>query len=539
MFRVPLEKAKRMSAAIDIDDAPKPDIDAAIERLAAMTEVDYARARKGEAKRLDITPIAVLDNAVKALRSENGDGKTKQGRDIVLPEAEPWPEDVDGGELLDQMVAAFNHHLALPDGAAEAMSIWCLHTYCTDAFQNTPRLALTSPEKRCGKTTALTLASALVWRPLSASNITAAAVFRTIESAQPTLILDEADTFIRDSDDLRGILNSGHSRATGFVIRTTGDDHEPRQFSTWGAVAIAAIGALPETLEDRAIMIPMRRRTATESVARLRSDRLHVFQPLCQQARRWADDNIAYLQNADPETPGKLHDRAADNWRPLLAIADRAGGAWPERARQTAITLLAAGDDTSIKTQLLADICDIIGDREKIKSVDLVAALTEKEDRPWGEWRRGSPLSAIQLARLLKPFNVAPKPLRFETERQTKGYTRDSFRDAFARYIPGQNTREAPFPESDRLSGNKSQNSAGYSENRAVTDSEACYRSELPETPVKPPFVTAQPVEYPEKADMHVLATERATSCAICGQPGAESTDGATWFHLACGEAAG
>jgi hypothetical protein len=107
-----------------------------------------------------------------------------------------------------------------------------------------PLLALTSPEKRCGKTTTLSLLTRLVPRPLLSSNISPAALFRIVEKYCPTLLIDEADSFLRDKEELRGILNSGHTRDAAYVVRTVGDDKEPCRFSTWAPKAVALIGRL-------------------------------------------------------------------------------------------------------------------------------------------------------------------------------------------------------------------------------------------------------------------------------------------------------
>src|SRR5262249_40625703 len=163
-------------------------------------------------------------------------------------------------------------HVVLPDGSAEAMALWAVHTHVFDCFNHSPRLAITSPEKGCGKATALDVLRELVARPLPTSNVTASAVFRTIEIAIPTLLIDEADTFLKENEELRGILNSGHRKGTP-IIRTVGDDYEPRQFSTWAPAAIAMIGNLPSTLDDRSIAVRLRRRKPTERVQAFRSDR--------------------------------------------------------------------------------------------------------------------------------------------------------------------------------------------------------------------------------------------------------------------------
>src|SRR5262249_40181166 len=180
------------------------------------------------------------------------------------------------------------------------------------------------PLKRCGKTTTEDLTAALANRPLTAANITVAALYRTVEQFAPTLIVDEADTFLLTNLALRGIINSGHTHATAFVVPPVG--HEPRLFPTGGARRIALMGHLPPTLEDRAIVLPMRRRAPGEMVERIRRDGLlRRLDPLRRRAARWVADHPAALQAADPAVPARLHDRQADNWRPLLAIADAGG----------------------------------------------------------------------------------------------------------------------------------------------------------------------------------------------------------------------
>src|SRR5262249_4273963 len=162
---------------------------------------------------------------------------------------------------------------------------------------------------------------ALVVRALPTANVTAATIFRGVESFYPTLLIDEADTFINgDADELRGILNSGHRRSTAIVLRTVGEAHEVKKFSTWCPKAIAAIGMLPDTLHDRSIVIAMQRRSADEKVEGLRFDRLTAeVEPLRRQAARWSRDNHQRLVTAEPDMPAGIDDRAADNWRLLLA----------------------------------------------------------------------------------------------------------------------------------------------------------------------------------------------------------------------------
>ena len=177
-----------------------------------------------------------------------------------------------------------------------------------------------------------------------------------VEKWRPTLIIDEADTFLAENEELRGILNSGHNRRNAFILRTVGDDHEPKQFSTWAPKAIAKIGKMPPTFYSRSIRLELQRKTADEIVEPLRADRLEHLKPLVRMAARWAADNLDALKASDPEMPEALHGRAADNWRPLIAIADRAGGEWPKRLRMIATKAIAKSSDETRSIVLLADI---------------------------------------------------------------------------------------------------------------------------------------------------------------------------------------
>jgi putative DNA primase/helicase len=220
-----------------------------IARLAGLSRLKYEEQRKITAKSLGIS-VTGLDAAVKEERR----AASGQGKPLELPEPKPWETPVTGPELLNELIAALRRHVVMSDAETVATALWIIHCHAFTAFTVTPRLAITSPEKQCGKTTLLDLLSVLVPRPLLTANVGAAAVFRAIDKAQPTLLIDEADTFLRANDELRGILNSGH-RQGGSTLRCVGDSHEPRVFTTWAPAAIAMIGKLPDTLEDRAVAV--------------------------------------------------------------------------------------------------------------------------------------------------------------------------------------------------------------------------------------------------------------------------------------------
>src|SRR5262249_49249473 len=210
--------------------------------------------------------------------------------------------------------------------------LWVLHAWTMDAGDISPFMVLVSPTKRCGKTSVLILLFFLTPKSELASNITAAALFRYIEAVRPTLLIDEADTFVKNNEELRGILDSGHTRGAAQIIRNVevNGEHKPRRFSTWAPKAIATIRKLADTLEDRSIVVQLQRKPPGAKVKRLRRRDTEEFKSLRSQAARWAADNFDKLVDPDPAVPEVWNDRSADNWRPLLPIADLAGGTWPE-----------------------------------------------------------------------------------------------------------------------------------------------------------------------------------------------------------------
>ncbi len=406
-----------------------------IARLAKLSVAAYEVERAAAAKRLRMR-ASVLDRLVDAERKTGGDD-SRQGHALTLPEPQPWPDPVDGAKLLQDLATTIRRHVVMSDHSADATALWVVHTYLLDALHITPRLAITSPEKQCGKTTLIDVLTPLVWRPLSIANATASPIFRAIEIQQPTLLIDEADTFLGENEELRGILNSGHRRG-GSVLRTVGEDFEPRQFSTYSACAIAMIGRLPGTLADRSVAIELSRRLASEAVEPFRVDRTEHLGQLASKAARWAADSLDLLRAADPVMPPGVFNRAADNWRALLAIADAAGGEWPQRSRRALEATRAEAEDDSIRVQLLTDIKAAFAQRnvDRLSSGDLVEDLVAIEGRPWAEWKKsGKPLSQTGLARLLKPLKIAPDSIRVGG-RTPKGYYIAQFEDAFRRYLP-------------------------------------------------------------------------------------------------------
>lgn len=437
---------------------------AEVARLAALHPLEYDRERSSVAERLGVR-VCALDAAVKKERRcapGPSEDTRLQGRAMVLPELEPWPQTVEGEQLLRDMVAAIRRHVILNEHEALAAALWVLHAHALDHAEHSPRLHIASPEKRCGKTVLLRTIEPMVPRPLSAENITTSALFRVVEMVHPTLLIDEADAFLTDNEELRGLLNAGHARG-GTVIRSVGDDHEPRAFHVWGAIVIGGIGRIPATLEARSITIHLRRRLPAETIVRLRSSRREHLDELGRKAARWVVDHEDRLRDADPRLPETLGDRQQDNWRMLISIADAISPEWGDKARAAAVAIAKDDvfDEQSASVMALADVSCIFetANQNRLTSREIVGKLLAMKDRPWPEWRRGSPLTQNSLARLLRPFGIRPLTIRFAPKpaNPVRGYERTSVEEAKVRFVdaPADDALEAvyegPGPASEEL----------------------------------------------------------------------------------------
>lgn len=212
--------------------------------------------------------------------------------------------------------------------------------------------------------------------------------------------------------------------------------------------ALFALSQIPDTIEDRAIPIRLRRATEGEIPERFRRRNTEEeVKALRQEIKSWCSEIFPKLRDARPDLPDELTDRQQDAVEPLLAIADIAGDKWPSIARKAVIQLCQEGQktDESDGTQLLSDIRRIFTARgvDRLPSAELAAALAAIETSPWCEWSNGRPLNAPKLARLLKPFGIQPEVSRVG-EKTPRCYLRSSFDDAFKRYLREASPCEAP-----------------------------------------------------------------------------------------------
>ena len=357
------------------------------------------------------------------------------------PATDKGPQTTDRGVLLTELRDVINRYLVLPEMAAEALALWVVHTYAFPLRPVTTYIGVVSPEKRCGKTTLLEVLRQLANNALAASNISPPALFRVIQESQPTLLIDEADTFLQGRDELAGILNAGYRRDNAFVVRVADrkkGTSELARYSCWCPKVMAAIGRLPDTLADRCIVITMQRKMPGETRERLRSLDVTEYRQRCADFVREHSDAIA---QARPDIPAALNDRAADIWEPLLAIADLAGGGWPRLARQAAQKLSAYEDDITLVGYFLKDLRDWmrIKTADRMLSRDIVAAFNPAHNRPWEDLRRGREINELWLSRQMKDLGVRSKAIR--VGRATgKGYLLPDIEAACRRYVPNADT---------------------------------------------------------------------------------------------------
>lgn len=373
----------------------------------------------------------------------------------------------DGARILRDTDAFIRRFCVLPSDADHiAVTLWAAHAHMVEHFHTTPRLAFLSPEPGSGKTRVLEVLDLLVPLPMFVFSASVAAIFRTMADNNVTLLFDEVDAIFgkrgKDdhNEDLRALLNAGYKRGAT-IPRCVGARHEVIRFDVFAPVALAGLGDLPDTIMTRSIIIRMRRRAPTERVEPFRHrEHEHIGHGIRDRLAAWAETVGADAGAAWPKLPAGVEDRAAEVWEPLIAVADAAGGDWPQRARSACSAICATGESRgqSLGVRLLMDLRRVFGDADALSTATIIEVLTGKApvgrdadgdaifltDAPWSDLH-GKPIDSRMLARMLGKYNVkADKVRESGTSRPLQGYRRTALWDTWERYAPLPASPEHP-----------------------------------------------------------------------------------------------
>ncbi|MEV5296719.1 DUF3631 domain-containing protein [Amycolatopsis methanolica] len=358
---------------------------------------------------------------------------------------------VAGHEVLDRVrdfIARFN--IFPSEHCAPMLALWYAHTHAADHFYVTPRLILSSVEPGSGKTRVLEVAQFLVKAPEMTFSATTAALFRMVNDGPITILFDEVDTIFGsknggNNEDLRGLLNAGYKRGAT-VARCVGDAKamKVQRFPVFAPAALAGIaGNMPDTITTRAITVHMKRRRDDEEVDEFWEEEVEAeAAPLREALAAWVESVTDKISRGRPTMPPGVRDRSAEIWRPLIAIADAAGGHWPDTARAACLHFVeVANTDRNgggTRVRLLADLREVFraAQADELPTAAIVDALCAMEEAPWADLD-GKPLDSRRLARELKPYGVTSKNVRQPGDKVVKGYhVAGGLADAWSRYLP-------------------------------------------------------------------------------------------------------
>jgi hypothetical protein len=415
-------------------------------RVVGMSAAQRSSLCKQLAKILEVR-VSALEKADDALEEEVAPEQKGRLEETI----EPWTEPVDGAQLLLKVFGQLQRFIVVDDNACVVICLHILLAYCWDLFHKLPILRFKSPVKRCGKSTALDIIELLTLRPLLTVSVTPASLYRIIEKYHPYILVDEADSYGREDDDLRNIVNAGFDR-NRFAIRTNKETLEPEFFATFGCKVLASIGALHETIEDRSIIIDMKRKPRGIEVEELCDVDPKGFIDLRRKLQRWVNDNRDKLKSTKLERPRTLVDRVWNKWRPLLTIAYVIGGCWAAACLKAANDISGASDEErSIGVEALTRIRVLFSEKQKedellfskkdnkhlLPTDDILPYLNSDKEATWADWGKGDDkgLTAKKLANLLKPFGI--KSVRRQIDnRQCSGYFFEDFKETFESYLP-------------------------------------------------------------------------------------------------------
>ncbi len=295
-----------------------------------------------------------------------------QGRQRWLNGNEgPYPT-----ELFQRVAEAIAYFIDLPadhaPSIAATLTLWVMLTYVYPAFDAVPYLHV-GGAMGSGKSRLFEVLTRLVFRPLSSSNLTGPALFRTLHSQGGTLLFDEAERLKQTNDpavgEILSMLLAGYKRGGQATrLETAGDSYKTVAFDVYGPKALACIVGLPPALLSRCIPVMMFRAVPNSPKPRRRIDAdPHRWQSLRDDlhtmALTYGSDWLALAERTN--VCPAMHGRDFEVWHPLLAIAawldDHGAGCLLKLVQEHALTTIESNRDDQIPDtdetllQVLAD----------------------------------------------------------------------------------------------------------------------------------------------------------------------------------------
>ncbi len=426
------------------------DLRAHLEELGSL---EYERERNKLVKQYHVR-MEFLDRLYKEVHEGRLGRKghfQKAAEEEQVPTLDPWPEPVGGVAVLNDLLDALERFIVLDHHGRLTVALWTLHAHAHEAADVSPILLVTSPTKGCGKSTLLDVLDRLVPRPMMSANSTAAVLYRSTY-LRPTFLVDEADLFLSDDRQVVNFFNSGHRRGVPFR-RCEGDENRVVAFDSWCPKALAQIGvpSWPQLL-DRSIVVALHRKRRGDAAQRFRKGRGYPeLEELNRRAVRWSADHLEALREAQPTLPVWFDNRLADNWEPLLAIAETISEDWGSLAREAA-EVLGQGEEEGREILLLRHLREIFEGSEELATEEVIDRLIGHQEWPWEHANRGRSLTGHWLAKTLRRFEIRSVKVRQDGQKQRRGYRREQFANAWARYLDPSSLRPSEASEVSQAS---------------------------------------------------------------------------------------